>query len=434
MNPGMLAAEEIYDHFLQHSGVTTDSRNIAEDDLFFALKGDQFDGNKYAMEALQKGASYAVIDDPSLAHHPRMLMVSDVLSTLQTIAKMHRKSINPKMVLGITGSNGKTTTKELITAVMESKYKVVATLGNLNNHIGVPLTLLRATSSTEILIVEMGANHQGEIAFLCEMAMPTSGIITSIGKAHIEGFGSLEGVISAKKELFHALSNNSSGSLFCYADDPLIMKMAEPFMVHKVTYGSGPGAQVLGTVSGQSFTLKLVWEGNCINTSLVGDYNFPNVMAAIAVGVNLGIDPNDIVAALTHYQPQNFRSQFKQSAKNQLMIDCYNANPTSMAASVKHFLHVSSGKDRLMILGDMLELGSDEAEEHRKIVQWVARFSDETILVGNAFLHVDAAPEILRFACVDELIMYLRTHPVERKLILLKGSHGVHLDQLIPLL
>ncbi|MDX9906313.1 MAG: UDP-N-acetylmuramoyl-tripeptide--D-alanyl-D-alanine ligase, partial [Bacteroidales bacterium] len=349
----MKSAEEIYALFQKYPGISTDSRDIRPGNLFFAIRGANFDGNRFANDALNIGAAYAIVDDPASVSNDRSILVEDVLGTLQEIARIHRSGIKAK-VIGITGSNGKTTTKELIARVLSAGFNTLSTKGNLNNHIGVPLTILSITPDTEFAIVEMGANHPGEIAALCQIVRPDYGIITNIGKAHLEGFGSFEGVIRAKSELYDFL-RNTGGIALVNQDDPLLMKLSAGLQT--INYGSGKDARCNGQIIKQTPFLSLEWSaGNKSGTTvtkLTGAYNFGNILAAICTGVTFGIEPQSIDDAVSAYVPDNNRSQWLKTRFNTLILDAYNANPSSMSAALMNF-DTLEGKSKAAILGDMM--------------------------------------------------------------------------------
>ncbi len=424
----------LYAIFREHPTVTTDSRNIPADSIFFALKGDNFNGNAFANEALLKGASYAVIDEPEFETNDRMILVSDVLQSLQQLAQYHRTQLGLP-ILAITGTNGKTTTKELITAVLSKKFRVNSTKGNLNNHIGVPLTLLSMNTETEFGVVEMGANHPGEIKILCDIANPDFGLITNIGKAHLEGFGSFEGVIKTKSELYNFL-RNKGGKCFVNADNSLLTKQAKN--IEQVSYGKSTDYFMAGELASTDnyLVVKALFPKGWLylKSKLVGDYNFENLLAAACVGKYFEVDPLLIQEAIAEYFPSNNRSQLIQKAKNTIIMDAYNANPTSMMAALTNFAGIRH-ENKCIILGDMLELGSVSAEEHQKITDFIEeqKFS-EVYLVGPQFKNTIDRTQKKKFDQVELLSNYLKTQPIENKLILIKGSRGIHLEKILELL
>lgn len=424
----------LYSIFLNHPIVTTDSRNIPANSLFFALKGENFNGNAFAAEALNKGAAFAVIDESAFATDGRMILVDNVLLCLQQLANYHRNQLGLP-ILAITGTNGKTTTKELITAVLSKKFKVESTKGNLNNHIGVPLTLLSMTKNTEFGVVEMGANHPGEIKTLCEIANPDFGLITNIGKAHLEGFGSFEGVIRTKSEMYDFI-RYKGGKCFLNADNPILVKQAEG--IEQIRYGTSTSYFMPGEIAstGNYLVAKALFSKGWLylNSKLVGDYNFENLLAAACIGKYFGIDPLLIQEAIANYTPSNNRSQLIQKEKNTIIMDAYNANPTSMLAALSNFASIRHDS-KCIILGDMLELGESSAEEHQKIADFIETQNfAEVFLVGPQFKNTVNIKEKKKFDQVELLSNYLKTQPIENKLILIKGSRGIHLEKILELL
>ena len=423
---------KLYTLFVQHPAVCTDSRNVIQNSIFFALKGAHFDGNRFALQALEQGAAYAVVDDPALPPHPRLILAKNVLKALQDLACMHRKKLNIP-ILAITGANGKTTTKELAAQVLSAKYNVSVTGGNLNNHIGVPLTLLQMKTTTQIGVVEMGASHPGEIAQLCRIALPNYGLITNIGKAHLQGFGSLEGVRKAKGELYEHLVKNS-GVIFYNSDNPLLGEMIKKYQCKKIIpYGIRENqAAMLPTDEIHPFLRLAVKDFPEVNTHLVGSYNTDNVLAALAIGHTFGVPPHDAVAAINNYIPSNNRSQLLQTARHTVIIDAYNANPSSMAAAIDNFAQ-SHYANKCAILGDMLELGDSTATEHAHIISLLQQKSFTTVfLVGEYFRQANTGHTFQSFADVETLKQHLHQHPLApQTAVLLKGSHGIRLEELI---
>ena len=422
----------IYEHYCKTYKVSTDSRNVEPGAVFFALKGERFDGNDFALEVAEKGiASLVVADRPTLPDHPRIVKVDDTLQALQELAKYHRSQMRDLKVLSITGTNGKTTTKELVSAVLRQQYRIVNTEGNFNNHIGVPLTLLRITPSTQIAVVEMGANHPGEIKTLADIAQPDYGLITNIGKAHLEGFGSFEGVIHTKKELYdHLMAHHKMA--FVNGDNALLWEISEG--LERYSYGTHEGFNSVATaVACDPFlTVNSAATGD-IHTHLVGSYNFENVAAAIAVGTYFNIPGNTIREAIEAYHPSNSRSQVIEG-KNRIIMDAYNANPTSMNASINNFRQIC-GTQPLLILGDMRELGVASEQEHKTILQLLKQLDfHQAYLVGPCFSQYNDNPEYLSFATVDNLVAYLEQHPVAQRTILVKGSRGIQLEKALPLI
>jgi UDP-N-acetylmuramoyl-tripeptide--D-alanyl-D-alanine ligase len=435
--------DRLYTLFQQSSGVTTDSRKIAPEAMFIALKGENFDGNNFAQSALDQGARVVVVNGESdfardyLSRgdsSDRVFIVEDTLEALQALARYHRSHFNIP-VIALTGTNGKTTTKELLSAVLSKKYNVTFTQGNLNNHIGVPLTLLRITEETEAAVVEMGANHPGEIALLMSIALPNFGLVTNVGKAHLEGFGSFEGVMAAKGEMYDYLQRTAD-KVFYNCDDEYISAMvsSRPDLTgyrYGIQYNS---AEIL-PVSQQEPYLRLKFsiggEQKEISSKLVGSYNANNILAAVTVGVYFGVTLSDCVAAIEEYTPSNHRSQLEKTGRNFLILDTYNANPSSMKASLENFSK-SQFLNKQIILGDMLELGADSVAEHSKVIALLGQIEFEKChLVGGEFAKAAALstlPEnILLFNDVYALKEYFAAHPVEGKTILVKGSNGIKL-------
>lgn len=426
----MNSTEEIYSILRENLKISTDSRKIISGSVFFALKGDNFNGNEYAEEALTKGAEYAVIDEKKYKSSEKMFLVENVLETLQDLARLHRKKLGIP-VLGITGTNGKTTTKELIAKVLSQKFNVSFTQGNLNNHIGVPLTLLSMDSSTEFGIVEMGANHIGEIAELCSIADPDYGIITNIGKAHLEGFGSFDGVKKTKAELYTYIKNKS-GTIFINGENKILAELSEG--IKKVSFG----------VKGYDFTGELIKSASFVNvkatfakgilylnTNLIGDFNYENIMAAACVGNYFGIDPLKIQQAIKDYNPSNIRSQLIVKNGIKIIVDTYNANPTSMKLSITSF--INSGNPLLhsfFILGDMLELGEYSNHEHTSILQLINDIPKENVfLVGKIFSETAGNSGWKTFENTEQLCNYLNGNPIKNGYVLIKGSRGIKLEK-----
>lgn len=423
----------LHAHFLTCAGTSADTRTIGANCMFFALKGPNYDANAFAAEALAKGAKYALVDDPSVITDDRYLLVPDVLHALQELATYHRRTFDIP-VIGITGSNGKTTTKELVYAVLSADRPTLATIGNLNNHIGVPLTLLRLNPEHRIAIIEMGANKPGDIAELAAIAEPSYGLITNIGKAHLEGFGSYEGVIRTKTELYADIVKRG-GILFVHADDPLLMQKSEG--MQRLTYGNVSNASTRGNaVVSESPFMELVIDDRGghghyhITTRIVGDYNAPNALAAVCIGRQFGVPDELICEALRAYTPSNNRSQFTDTGRNQLVLDAYNANPSSMTTALENFAAMPSARPKLVILGDMLELGADSEKEHRAIVELVQRLKLDAHFIGREFQN--AIPGA--WASSADLLADLNASPVQGKLILVKGSRGIKLETMVPAL
>lgn len=425
-----MKTETLHQLFLESSGVSTDTRKITKDCLFFALKGDNFNGNAFASEAIEKGAKYVVIDE-SVYHIPngKTILCENALETLQELARFHRKFLNIP-ILALTGSNGKTTTKELINAVLSEKFNTTATSGNLNNHIGVPLTLLKMNSKTEIGVVEMGANHHNEIAKLCTIAEPDYGYITNFGKAHLEGFGSLEGVVKAKTELYRHLQANHK-LVFVNARDKRQMKLSED--IKRYTFGEKE-QDCMVTLKNASKHVEVLFKGQHIHSNLIGLYNFNNVAAAIAIGDFFGISSEAIKRAIEKYIPNNNRSQLIEKATNKIILDAYNANPTSMLAAIENFKQ-AEGNEKILILGDMFELGSDAPLEHQHITTFLEHHPfGKAYLVGSNFKKTrHNANHIMQFETFESLSAHLKKHPLQRNFILIKGSRGMALERVLEI-
>jgi len=416
--------DQLYKIYKQHPEICIDSRKITVGCLFFALKGETFDGNLFAAEALRSGAAYAVIDDPEKNQSDRFILVHCVLDSLQELASYHRKHLNIP-VLAITGSNGKTTTKELCRDVLQKKFITKATLGNLNNHIGVPLTILSTTSAVEFLIVEMGANHQGEIDFLCRIADPTHVFITNIGKAHLEGFGGVEGIKKGKTEMYrYAAAHN--GIIFLNLDDEILTTVA-PIGSSIIEYSSD---ELVKVIEEQPY-LTFRYTDLEVHTKLYGSYNQPNIAFAIAVGKYFGVESNDIIMALEAYEPENNRSQIMQLESNTIIKDAYNANPSSMKLSIESFYKMN-GHNKVLVLGDMLELGKFSEDEHRQIIDLTKTLGfQNTIFVGEQFINVKDPHHGKYFDHINEAREYFKNKNFNHALILLKGSRGIAIEKIL---
>lgn len=428
------SVESVYAFFLKHPKICIDTRKLEEGALFFALKGPNFDANKMVLQALRDGASYAVADDPDLPYDHRILLVDDSLSMLQQLGNYHRRQMKTK-VIGITGSNGKTTTKELVARVLKQKYQTIFTQGNLNNHIGVPLSLLTITAKTEFAVIEMGANHMGEIRFLCQIAEPDYGLITNIGKAHLEGFGSYTGVINAKSELY-AYIDDYKGMLFVNRDNELLDRLSAN--IPRFTYGNELDNQVFGELINADPYLHLVWEYEAqqmlTETKLIGSYNAENILAAIAIGCYFEVPANKINDGIETYVPANSRSQLIETGLNRIVMDAYNANPVSMEAAIQNFEKIR-GRKAMVVLGDMLELGSESDYEHAQILKLLSDIEmPEVILVGPHFEMVYGGDDWLVFKNVDELCVYFEKNKPKGYDILVKGSRGIQLEKVVPYL
>ncbi|MBQ4229785.1 MAG: UDP-N-acetylmuramoyl-tripeptide--D-alanyl-D-alanine ligase [Bacteroidaceae bacterium] len=423
--------EALYAIYRDHPAVTTDSRKCPEDSIFFALKGDTFDGNNYAVQALEKGCAFAVVDNPEVAKQDeRLILVPDVLRALQELAAYHRKAWG-KTVLQITGTNGKTTTKELISAVLSEGKKVLYTEGNLNNHIGVPLTLLRLKPEHDIAVIETGANHPEEIANLCRIVQADFGLITNVGRAHLEGFGSFEGVKKTKGELYDDLHKRGK-QIFLNAFDEDLLQMAQE---RGFALWENALPYVEGRVSEVTPFVEMQWRAedgepwHTVKTNLIGAYNISNLRAAVTIGLHFGITPEQIKHALSTYKPTNSRSELKQVRSNRLIVDAYNANPSSMSAALTNFSFFED-KHKMVILGDMRELGAESLEEHKRVVHQLQEMKLERIwLVGEEFSK--AATEGMRvFKDVEEVKEALKSEPISDSTILIKGSNSTKLHQL----
>jgi UDP-N-acetylmuramoyl-tripeptide--D-alanyl-D-alanine ligase len=425
--------EQLYDAYLQHRSLTTDSRNCPFGSIYFALRGDRFNGNDFALSALKAGCSLAVVDDIRIKNVPGCLFVSDSLKALQDLALIHRQKAGA-LIIGITGTNGKTTTKELLAAVLSKKYKTWFTQGNFNNHIGVPLTLLSMPVDTEVVVVEMGANHPHEIDFLCRIAQPDMGLITNVGKAHLQGFGSFEGVMKTKAELYDFLKSNHK-IVFLNTDNDYLRRMLGEVSSEAVRYGTGSDCFVTGSNAMANPYLSFNWEARGskrqkVTMHLSGLYNFENALAAIAVGSYLKVQPDDINAALNHYKPVNHRSQILKTDSNTVILDAYNANPTSMTAALDGFERMPY-KNKILILGGMRELGRESESEHRLLVKrLLAMEFVKCWLVGDEFSSM--LPRDARFSFAEngeELCEELKVSAVNNSLVLVKGSRAHKLER-----
>ena len=437
--------KELYKLYQQHPCITTDSRDCPEGSIFLALKGESFNGNQFAQSALDKGCAYAIVDEPDFSKGERFILVEDCLQTFKDLAREHRRQFNIP-VIGITGTNGKTTTKELIAAVLQEKFNVLYTQGNFNNDVGVPKTLFRLNKEHEIAVIEMGASHPGDIKTLAETAEPTCGLITNVGKAHLQGFGSFEGVIKTKCELYDFLRSREDGLVFLNADNEhLVDQIADEDTLWISPYSTDPEKQytcISGEVIACDPFLKFRWreplmtleeEGRStkwhkVQTQLIGSYNIDNLLAAIAVGINFGVDRKKICAALENYVPSNNRSQMTVTERNHLIVDAYNANPTSMQAALDNFSLIQADR-KMAILGQMGELGSESDKEHRQVVSYLeAAHYDEVWLVGDNFKDIDCP--FRKFHDVEEVKAAIKNQCPEGYYILIKGSNSNKLFQL----
>lgn len=427
-----MTIEEIYQHFKVCTSACTDSRKIEKDSLFFALKGDHFNGNAFASQALEAGAKYCVVDEAKYATDDRCFLVENVLETLQKLATYHRYQLKAP-IIALTGSNGKTTTKELINAVLSQKYKTSATHGNLNNHIGVPLTLLAMNEGTEIGIVEMGANHPKEIALLCEIAHPDYGLITNFGKAHLEGFGSIEGVIKAKSELYDYLKAHQK-TIFVNENDPLQVRQSSNYdNIYKFGLSSSTNAK-LEIINTQPY-VTVSYNNSEIKSQLTGTYNFNNIAVAIAIGSYFNIDTVAIINAIENYTPTNNRSQILKKDSNTIIMDAYNANPTSMMAALENFKQLHE-EEKAIFLGDMFELGQTAESEHQFIVDYLEKNDlGKTYLIGKNFYKTTVKNEnIQKFESFEDLKSNLKNRPIKNSFILIKGSRGMALERILEVL
>jgi UDP-N-acetylmuramoyl-tripeptide--D-alanyl-D-alanine ligase len=428
--------EQIYQEFLQSTGVCTDTRQVVEGSLFFALRGDQFDGNRFVEDALEKGCRLAITERTDLEGNERVVVVSSTLEILQQLAHYHRMHVGPRLI-AITGSNGKTTTKELLAAVLSKEYALLATRGNLNNHIGVPLTLLKLNRE-ELALVEMGANHPGEIAALARIAAPEVGLITNVGKAHLEGFGSLQGVLDAKSELYAYLAEHGGTAIIDGRDQKLMRKADELGVSCKVVAPKGDLPVAVKLINQTPFLeveLVLGDEVYPFSTKLVGAYNLQNILLAAATGVHFGVSGNAIAEAISLYLPENQRSQMLEGRRNKLVLDSYNANPSSMREAIGGLLSYATSPT-MLILGDMAELGDASEEEHRLLVQWIESLDVDRILLAGPQFHQVCEPSdrIGVFRGRAELETFLRDETPAGYHILLKGSRVMELERLKPLL
>ena len=423
---------DLSDLFIHNPQITTDSRNCPKGSIFFALKGDKFDGNQYAGKALASGCVYAVIDNPDYYIGERTILVDNVLKTLQQLAHHHRKVLGLP-IIGITGTNGKTTTKELLAAVLSTKFNLLYTEGNFNNHIGVPLTLLRLTHDHEMAVIEMGASHPGDIKELVDIVHPNYGIITNVGRAHLEGFGSFEGVIRTKGELYDYI-RRSKGKIFIKKENEYLQSIAKG--IEQITYGNGDDAFASGQVVSCDPFLVFNWKQqgklHTVETHMIGSYNLDNVLAAVAVGRFFKIPAERISRAIAAYEPTNNRSQFKKTDNNELIIDAYNANPSSMKVALDNFITMPV-QPKAIILGDMRELGPTSDELHAEVVEQIKKGQfDKVFLCGEHFSKV--GKEFSPFATTEAMVEELRKQPLKGYHILIKGSHSMGLEKLADIL
>ncbi|MEQ8907643.1 MAG: UDP-N-acetylmuramoyl-tripeptide--D-alanyl-D-alanine ligase [Vicingaceae bacterium] len=423
---------ELYELYLKNQFISKDSRNIQPNSIYFALKGDNFNGNLFAEEALKKGAAYAIVDEQISSEDPRVFKVNDGLKTLQELAKLHRSKLNIP-IIGITGSNGKTTTKELIAAVLEKEYKTYYTKGNLNNHIGVPLSILEIKEFHQIAVIEMGANHQGEIAFLSTISDPDYGIITNIGKAHLEGFGGIEGVKKGKSELYKHLEKKQ-GKLFINGDDEVLLDLAPDLEQFK--YGTNTGLFCEAHLERSQPTIKGSWkcdeQNGKIEAQIYGEYNFYNMLAAICIGNYFNVSSPNIDAAIREYDSTDNRSQLIKREDYTLLLDAYNANPSSMQKAIENF-SARKADAKVVILGDMFELGEDSAEEHKKIIELTENqnFSLSVFVGSHFFKQKKSSKKLLFFEQSKEAKNWFDQFQKSKHEILIKGSRGMALERIV---
>lgn len=433
----MATIEQLYEIYQKHPIVCTDTRAITKDCLFFALKGENFDANTFAEQALADGAAFAIVDNQEFAKNDRYVLVDDVLTALQDLAKHHRKQLDIP-VIGLTGSNGKTTTKELIRAVLAEQFKTFATKGNLNNHIGVPLSILSMQSDVEIAVIEMGANHQKEIELLCEIAQPTHGLITNVGMAHLDGFGGFEGVKKGKAELFAYLKTHH-GFAFINRNNPYLLEMSSKADLSKIIYyGTAKENAISGKLKHSDPLIEFEWANHSATyqakANLTGTYNFENILAAICIGNFFEISAEKINTGLANYFPTNNRSQLTKTESNTVICDFYNANPSSMTAALNN-LKALNATYKTAIIGDMFELGPEAADQHYLVAKLALENQiDSVIFIGKNFYQFKSQFEGAFFENPEEAKAYLHTNPIKESLVLLKGSRGMALEQLLPLL
>lgn len=423
--------KEVFDLFYQTTGVCTDTRKIEKNCLFICLKGANFNGNTFAEQAIKDGAKFVIVDEKEFQTNERIYFVEDALLYLQQLANYHRLKFNIP-IIGITGSNGKTSSKELINAVLSSHYSVLATIGNLNNHIGVPLTLLRLTKEHEIAIIEMGANKFKDIEELCDIAEPTHGIITNIGKAHLEGFLNFEGVLKTKKELYVSIANKKGTIIFNNDDE--VLKTNLPSDINTISYGSSSGSLIKGELVNLSPFVELIWstknyQSGLLSTQMIGKYNYYNYLAAISFGICFNVPFEKINSAIVNYSPENNRSQVKKTERNTLILDCYNANPTSMKSALESFALINH-PNKYFIIGDMLELGEESIKEHQAISDLVDQLKLNGSSVGPIFNSLNQHAFEKQFNSKADAIAYYESMNFSDKLILLKGSRGIGLESL----
>ena len=415
--------KDIYDIFKQNPNICTDTREVTKDSIFISLKGEKFNGNKFALKAIKDGCAYAIVDEEEYDINKYTILVHNALKTLQDLATYHRNQLNIPLI-AITGTNGKTTSKELINAVLNSELSCIATKGNLNNHIGVPLSLLKINKQHEIAVIEMGANHKKEIEFLCNIAQPTYGVITNIGSAHLEGFGSLQAIIDTKNELYDFINYNK-GQLFVNSDDELLLSLSDGIL--KKTYGES--GDITASITDITPLISIKYNNEIINSHLIGDFQISNILLAICIGDYFNVSSMNIKKSIENYIPKNNRSQIVNTNKNTLILDAYNANPSSMRAMLNSFAN-QQYKNKLCILGDMLELGEESIKEHVQIIKLTNELKLDCLFVGEIFnsLNQDG------FKTRIELAENINSKKIYDKTILLKGSRGIELEKLIEFL
>ncbi|WP_430467520.1 UDP-N-acetylmuramoyl-tripeptide--D-alanyl-D-alanine ligase [Winogradskyella ouciana] len=423
--------ESLYQNFKKSSGISTDTRKLSEGCMYFALKGDNFDGNEFVEQAFNRGAKYCVVDNNKAVLNDNCFIVDDVLTTLQNLATYHRNEIDIS-IISLTGSNGKTTTKELINVVLSTQYNVRATKGNLNNHIGVPLTLLSFSKDLDFGIVEMGANHKKEIEFLSNIAQPDYGLITNFGKAHLEGFGSIEGVIEGKSELYNFLKTNNK-TVFVNADDSEQLNQIGKYQ-NTVRFGKNSNNDcVVEFIEANPF-VTIKYDEIEINSQLIGNYNFGNIAVAVAIGQYFNVTRDNIKSAIENYQPDNNRSEIIQKGSVQIILDAYNANPTSMLAALKNLQQLEA-ENKYLFLGDMFELGADAEKEHQNIADFAEQnFRDNVYLIGENFSKITTSESIKKFKKFEDLKPILNKLNLHNSILLIKGSRGMALERILDIL
>lgn len=420
--------KDLYQKFLNSTGVSTDTRTVAKGNLFFALKGENFNGNQYAEQAINKGASFALIDEAEYQLNEQYILVEDVLQTLQALATHHRKQFKIP-IIAITGTNGKTTTKELINAIVSTTLETFATQGNFNNHIGVPLSLLSIKKETKVAIIEMGANHLGEIAEYCQWAQPTHGIITNIGNGHLEGFGSYENVIRAKSELYDYLKANQR--IVLLNDDDFLLKDTLGNYEYTITYGTKPEVDAQITLHNAFPTVSVQYAGEIIQSNLFGEYNFNNISTALAVAWYFDIPTDKIQTALAHYKPQNNRSEIKQIDSNLVILDAYNANPTSVKAAVSSFAKLGVN-NKILFIGDMFELGKQSHQLHQDIVHYIDSLNFEKVyFVGKSFAQCESKNKAQFVESTEDAIEIFQQANFTQSTLLIKGSRAMGMERIV---